>query len=62
MGAGTRQPLFAMEGAGGGGGRENREPGEKPRTSARPGFPEGPPPDFQQMGEKVSSSGKTGSA
>lgn len=42
MGVGTRQPLFATKGVGEGGNRESREPSEKPRTVARPGFPGAP--------------------
>lgn len=39
MGAGTRLPLFATQGVGGGGGcRESLEPSQKPGTVARPGY------------------------
>lgn len=42
MGARTRPPLFTARGGGEGGGKESREPGEKPRTVAKPGFPGAP--------------------
>lgn len=62
MGARTRPPLFTTRGGGGGGGKESREPGEKPRTVAKPGFPGAPHLVSKGPEKKVSSSKKARSA